>query len=173
MFDSSIREDEHGAWVMISMQEMIYGTTIGAMRQYVSAKDGRKPAHGFDKTDQSPLGVHVDGAVAELAVAKVLGKYYDGTLNTFKKADIGTKVQVRHTVKHNYKLIIRPNDDPDHVFILVTGEAPELCVRGWSYGRDVMKDEYKQDPNNRNSPAWFVPQNALRKVVKTSNEQGK
>lgn len=167
MFDSVIREDGDVYWVTLSLQEMVQGATVGAMRRHAAEMDNRRPAHEFDDDKDSAFGIHVDGAVAEIAAAKVLDRYFEGRVNNFKSADIGKIVQVRHTISHKNCLLFRPNgktpDDPNHVFILVTGSAPKLCVRGWLWGHECQKLGDKRAPNGR-PPAWFVAQEHLRKV---------
>jgi len=102
----------------------------------------------------------IEGAGAELAVCKNRKLYCPFGINTFKNADIGKILQVRHTERENGRLIVRPNDNPNHTYILVIGKMPNFKMIGWIKGKDAMVDEYKDNPN-RGKPCWMVPQKDL------------
>lgn len=105
-----------------------------------------------------------DGACAEMAVAKFLGTYWSGSVNSFKLPDL-RNVQVRHTSRSSGRLIVRQNDSDLDVYVLVTGTAPTFRVHGGIRGRDAKRDEWLSDPNGR-GPAWFVPPEALGDLTK-------
>ena len=133
---------------------------VGLNRQLSSMRKGRRDAHGFDGTGWSE---HIEGACGELAVSKHLGRYWDGSIDTFKNADLGEKIQVRTSHNHSYKLLVRPNDDDNHAYVLVTGRCPNYRIWGYIIGRDAKIDEYIDAPLGR-PPAYFVPKEKLRDV---------
>lgn len=157
----SMRQDGRHVWVELSLAEMLHGTTTGTIRHFESAKDGRKPSHKFEESNVDPLCAHIQGAIGEIVVAKARNLYFMPTVNTFKGADIGANVQVRLRTKHEWQMIIRDDDDPEHIFVHVTGTGPTYCIRGWAYAKDVMKPEYRQNYGNR-VESWFVPEEALK-----------
>lgn len=157
--------DDKGVWVKLSLTELLNGVMVGAVRHFEAEKDNRKPKRSLDTNRHSPLGIHIEGACGEIAAAKALGRYFSGSYNTFKAADLGEKLQVRTRSSHDYELIVRNDDNPDHAFVLVTGTAPTYCVRGWAYARDVMRQEYMANHGGIN-PAYFVPAKALKPVRK-------
>lgn len=108
---------------------------------------------------------HVEGASAELALAKALGIYWDGSVNTFKRSDIGINIQVRSTTRPDGKLIIRPKDNPDDFYVLIRGKVPTFDIMGHIQGCKAMIDSYQFNPG-AHSPAWFVPAEALRKNIR-------
>ena len=148
-------------WVTLSLAEMLHGTNLGVIRMYESHNHGGKHKHGFYNSNLDPLCMNVQGAIGEIVVAKVRNLYFMPTVNTFKAADIGSNVQVRLRTKHEWQMIVRDDDDPDHIFVHVTGSGPVYCIRGWAYGKDVMKPEYRQNHGNR-IESWFVPEEALK-----------
>ena len=81
------------------------------------------------------------GACGEVAVAKAMGRYWGGSVNTFKS--IGDLVsvgwEIRTRAEHSYDLIIRDDDQDDRVFVLVTGKAPNYVVRGWIKAGDAKE----------------------------------
>lgn len=148
-------------WVTLSLAEMLHGTNLGVIRMYESHNHGGRHKHGFYNSNLDPLCINVQGAIGEIVVAKARNLYFMPTVNTFKAADIGNNVQVRLRTKHEWQMIVRDDDDPDHIFVHVTGSGPMYCIRGWAYGKDVMKPEYRQNHGNR-IESWFVPEEALK-----------
>lgn len=156
--------DEKGVWVRLSLTELLNGVIVGAVRHFEAEKSNRSPKHGFDAKRDSAIGIHIEGACGEIAVAKAVGRYFSGSFNTFKAADLGENVQVRTRSSHDYELIVRNDDNPNHVYVLVTGTAPTYCIRGWAYARDVMKPDYLANHGGRHE-AYFVPPNALNSML--------
>lgn len=108
--------------------------------------------------------IHVLGALGECAFAKATGRYWSGGVNTFKgEPDLMGGVEVRTRSKHEYDLIVRPDDSDDGLFVLVTGGPKDFVVHGWMRGADAKQDQYLANHGNH-SPAYFVPKSALRPV---------
>ena len=154
--------------VELSPSEAFMAAAVGSFRQAESSYFNRKLTHGVS-ADADILSLHILGAAGELAVAKVLGRYWGGDVGSFKKADLGQSVQVRTRSKHEYDLIVRADDNPDDVYVLVTGTPTRLRVHGWIRGTDARRDEWIQTHGNR-PPAWFVPQSALRPLKKGASK---
>lgn len=146
--------------VSLTPAELMLAATTGALRQAESMLHGRREARGAGE-HQDGLYKHVLGACGEIAVARVLGRYWGGDVCTFTRADIGTSVQVKMRSRHDWDLIVRPDDDDAKVFVLVTGMPTDICVHGWCYGRDAKRPEYLA-PHGGRPEAYFVPQAALR-----------
>lgn len=147
--------------VTLTNREMAMGADCGVMRNIAAMVDNRENAYGFD--EEYGWNAHIEGACGEIAAAKVLGRFWSPTVNTFKAPDIGANIQARTRSRHDYELIIRPKDNPDNLFVLVTGIAPNFTVRGYHVGREAKRDEWKHDHGAR-PPAWFVPQDCLRPI---------
>ena len=151
--------------VQLNEHEWDYGLHLGCVQQKESVKRNlRKDAHGLEE-DADCLGLNTEGLLAEIAACKGLGIYYEPRINNHKKkADVGKNYEIRSTPNHNYKLIIRPDDNPQRYYILITGEAPNYRLHGYIKGSDAMKhDEWREDPNDR-PEAWFVPKRYLRPI---------
>lgn len=155
-------------WIKLSLSEMIHGATIGAIRHYEAEQANRKMSSSFSKTDKDPMVSHVQGAIGEMVVAKALGRYFNPTVNSFKDADLGHDIQVRLRVRHDADMGHNDNDNPDHLYVLVTGRGPDYCVHGWELGRNVRVPKYRQNLSSLGS-LWFVPQNALRPIQSLIN----
>lgn len=143
--------------VTLSWSEAAMAIEVGCMRQVASLKAGRQDAHGMDKEGWSE---HIEGACGELALAKHLGVYWDGAVDTFGREDLPGGIQVKTRSQHHYDLLVRLGDRDDHRFVLVTGRCPNYTVRGWILGRDAKRPEYLKDYANR-APAYFVPKEKL------------
>lgn len=141
--------------------ELEMAALVGVRRQ-IEALTRRLPdQHGYDGADG--WTVHIEGACGEVAVAKVLKRYWNGSVNSFKTGgDVG-EVQVRTRSKHCYDLIVRAGDRDDDVFILVTGTAPIFRVHGWIYGWDAKRPEFVQTYGNRPG-AYFVKSEHLNPI---------
>ena len=138
------------------------GGIIGLQRQIESFRKNLTPKLGYWSWHS-----HIEGALAELAVAKALNTYWSGSVNTFGAADIGTDIQVRLRKQRADEpppdLIVRPADNPDCVYVLVVGESPNFTVVGWISGAAAKQECYKQNYGGRGE-AYFVPQYSLNSI---------
>jgi len=142
--------------------ECAMARTIGAWENTRRNSAGYVPKDFFD-TD-------VKAAGAEMAVAKGLGKYWDGSVGRYKKeADIGKDIEVRMTSMRTPKLIIRPNDSshPERKYVLVNdmcqvGQKFRYELMGWMQCSHAMQEKFLTDNGNGRPPAWFVPVGELR-----------
>lgn len=144
--------------IELSWSEVSHAAWIGACRRIVALRRGRSEPAGAAR---DPWTIDIEGACAEMAVAKVQDRYWFALADRTSTlpGDAGT-LQVRHTPRADGKLIIRPADSPGAVFVLVTGTAPRFTIAGSIKCADARRDEWWQAPNDRPG-AWFVPQSAL------------
>jgi hypothetical protein len=144
--------------IKLTMEEMMMVTVVAGMRRSESKLNNRKDSHGFN--GDGAWDIEIEGCAAEMAYCKLRNQYWSGSVCSFKGADCGDNVQIRHTVRDNGSLIIREGDNDDHYYVLVTGRAPNLKVIGWIKGANAKKEEYKKSPNGR-EPAFFIHQSNL------------
>jgi len=100
---------------------------------------------------------------AEMVVARYLGiKDFEPGVNTFKReADVGHRIEVKHTSWRDGHLIIKPSDRDHDIAILVVGESPNYSIIGW-LPVDVAKTaRFKSDQSN----SWWVSQINLRPMA--------
>jgi hypothetical protein len=105
------------------------------------------------------------GFAAEIVVAEVLGvpwRYPDPY--TRHDGDLVDGTEVRSTRYPRGALLLRPEDDPERAYVLVTGRPPKFVVRGWILGRDGMRCE-RWWPRAPQRPCWRVPQEHLCDVA--------
>lgn len=154
--------------VTLNSYELAQAGTTGLLRNIAALKRGYK-----NKNETANWQNHVEGACGEVAVAKLLGKYWGGSVNTFKEGgDLdATGWEVRTRSSHHYDLIIRKDDADDRVFILVTGNAPNYQVHGWILAADGKQPKWLKDYGGHGD-AYFVPKDALRGLGDLNEHKG-
>ena len=141
--------------------------TVGIRRHAIALSRSYSNRNNEPQTYQ--WNPHVLGACGECAFAKASGLYWSGGLNTFHGRGGDVKhIEVRTRSRMNYDLIIRDDDDPKKPYVLVLAPPsprPVFHVAGWIYGEEARRFP-KKNYGNKGKPAWFVPQEALRPVVR-------
>ena len=94
-----------------------------------------------------------------------MGKYWGGSVNTFKKGgDIdSTEWEVRTRSKEGYDLILRDDDPKDRIYFLVVGVCPNYEIKGWIKGGEGMKSSFANNYGDFGK-AYFVPEGSLNKI---------
>lgn len=149
------------AEISLTPAELACASTVAALRHYSATLRGARDGHGLKR--QLDASCHYDGACAEVAAAKALGIYWPASVNSYKDADLAPDWQVRGRSRHDYELIVRPDDADEHRYVLVTGVAPKLVVRGWMWGREAKREEWLKGHGGRPA-AYFVPTEVLRRL---------
>ena len=153
-------EEPPGVWVKLSYSELLVGALVGSLRHAEALVRGREDQDGFEGDG---WGVHIEGALAEMAAARAINRYWDASVNRFKdptRGDVGP-YEVRRRSRQDYDVLIRPRDADAKVHIAVFGSAPNFRVAGWLFGHEAKRDEWLK-PHAGRKPAWFMPQSELR-----------
>jgi hypothetical protein len=144
--------------IELSTAELMIAASVGAMRRVSSLKrrmdTDRHAPHSSWATD-------IDGAAAEQAVSKHLGRYWGGHIYNFNGDDVSGGIQVRSTSYHDGCLIIRESDADNSIFVLVVASAPSYTIIGWIKASDAKKAKYFRQGNGAGSDAWWVKQSDL------------
>ena len=153
--------------VKLSADEMYQAAIIGAQRR-ITCMFGRNADKRQKDRRNNNWTIDIEACGAEIAVAKLLNKYWiGGSFDGQQKYDVANK-QVRHTPHDNGVIYIYPRDDPSHEYILVTGIAPDFKIIGSILGKTVQNLGYTHDwwlyPKAKLIPSWWVPQSALMKL---------
>ena len=147
----------HSVSVTLCPKEMMVAGLNGQMRQVENVrKKYRPPTMGCGHFKDWQL--HVEGALAEWAVAKHLGVYPSGF--EFGSGDLG-HYEVRSSPNPKTLMYMKPTDKDDHIFIRVTGVNGDYQIHGWITGKDG-KQFPKEDKYNNDRPAIWVPYAALK-----------
>ncbi len=165
----------HKPLVDLKWYEVEMAAQVGIKRMCSSMALDLKDAHGLDftKSKLSPVDMAVNSACGELAVAKYLGLFWDGSIDKHghlkNEPDIGP-YQVRTRVfrySHSIKepeLIFRDTDSPEQIFILAFGYLFAFRIMGWIKGIEAKGLGCREDRGNRNAPAWFVGWRQLKEI---------
>lgn len=148
--------------IVLSESELYMAAQVGLRRQFEAMVAGLPDRHGHTGPGWN---LHIEGACGEVAAARALQRFWGGDTNTFKKPDLGTKIQVRTRsgIGPRTDLIVRSNDSDDDAFVLVIGQAPNFEVVGWIYGDDAKKERWAHEHGGREL-AYFVPREELNPI---------
>lgn len=150
--------------VTITLGEFAACVSLGMRRMAMSGDTNLNAAKTYDRDFMERLDNETIGACGEMALCKSQGAFWTPSVNTFHAvADVGANVEVRTTRRSDGCLIIRDNDPPDRWYVLVTGEPPNMDIRGLIRGDRARQPQWMANPNGYR-PAWFVPQEALQRL---------
>lgn len=145
-------------YTTISPDEFSLCVQVANARQVSSLKKKGKDSVNKKNNWVEELDKHIMGCIGELAVAKVIGVTWTGSVDTFKtESDLSGNIQVRHRSNPVWSLIVRTNDSDDDIFVLSRGMPPgAIEVAGWMKGKDAKRDEWLSDPGGYGRPSYFV-----------------
>jgi hypothetical protein len=144
--------------ITLSKVEIEIARLIGTYRSNESLKEG------LLNRRESGLAFDIQNIAAKIVYAKYRDLYFDPSIDNFHGPDFKSNVKIRHTVYDTGKLIIRPQDDLNYYYVLITGKLPTFKIRGFIYGADAVRSEWHQDPQNKEGikgECWMVSQEAL------------
>lgn len=155
---------DSGQTVVIKLAEyqISMACHIAVMRRVQNMINKVPPKYGATNSNGS-WELDMLSCQAELAVAKYLNLYWDGSVGDYDAPDVGGCVEVRCRRRIDYELIMYKKDKSHLPFVLVFGQAnsPEFLLKGWAFGYEGKLDEYWRDPAV-GRPAYFVPHEVLR-----------
>lgn len=135
-----------------------------AVRMATSNVAGWNHASTYKRTWLERTNEEIVGMCGEMAAAIALNVFWWPSVNTFHaESDLPNGIEVRSTIKRGHKLIVRPNDPDDRIYVLVVGDPPTMTVVGWMVGADAKQDRFSFNPDDIR-PAWFVPQSDLNPI---------
>ena len=147
--------------IRLTWDEMWHGIHVGCARRMAVLKRGGRDRFGANP-ELIAWKADIEGACAELAVAKALGVEWPASVDQGSDPDIWSDIEVRRT---NPSLILRPNDHKDRRYVWVKGWAPAYEIGGWIKAGDGMRDEWLTDFGKSNRPKCFcVPRERLCKI---------
>lgn len=153
----------HAVKVELAKYEMSMAAGVAMRRQIDAVYAGRVDTVNT-KSFSEGMSAHLLGSIGELSVAKALGIYWSGGVNTFRnEADIAHDVEVRHRSSHSWDLIIRTEDLDKKYYVLSTGDGPGIIVHGYIQGL-LAKDVRWVRTYGGKRPAYFVPSDELRDI---------
>ena len=142
----------------LSWHELMAGAQAGCFRHVEDIIKERKDRYGARRNVEG-WKIDIQGALCELALAKVLGLYWAGK-GVLGAPDVGEH-QARSITKSHHSLLLHPDDDDNRRYYLVHYSAPRFAVIGFILGKDGKQKKWWADPKHEERWAYFVPQSAL------------
>lgn len=144
--------------VELTWAEIALAGEVGILRRITSWAKGS--TERFDPDYGDVWGREINGACAELAVAKKLGLYWGGMWRrtSFSLPDVGV-LEVKHCDRSNGCLIVQREAPDETLYVLVTGVPPALTIRGYRRAGEAKLEQWWRADVPK--PAYFVPQREL------------
>lgn len=160
--------------VHLRLSEVMLAAHAGVLRRVSALQRQREDAYGAG--DMGVWDLDVEGACGEFAVAKYLGIFWNGTIDSIKDCDVG-RYEVRTSKVKSAHLCLRPTDKPEAKYVLVVGLAPRYALCGWAYGKEIMVDRYfdaegSRCKNKAATPMFWCPQSDLRPMETLAERDG-
>lgn len=148
--------------VTLESHEILAGCQCGLVRQVESMKQGSRDSrkNKQDRPVMECLMIHLIGACAEVAVAKLVNRFWRAGVGNYQDPDVGHNTEVRCTDKSHGNLLVRPKAEPARRYFLVRGTIPEFTIIGWIWARDAKQPKWLKDPNE-DGPVYIVPAEEL------------
>jgi hypothetical protein len=149
--------------IQLTSPEIYIASQIGVMRNVAShQRNLPRGNRDAEANNDHQWETDINGALAELAVAKAYGVYWNPSVNVGKAADVGV-IQVRSNTRKNGHLIIRKSDKDHEPFMLVICQNPVFHIVGWMIAGEAKRDEFYRPADKFGVEAWWVDQASLNK----------
>jgi hypothetical protein len=144
--------------IQLTPAEMMLAAVAGVMRRLNNLTRRRTPGHGAGYANAWQKDV--EGALAEMAVAKALRLYWNGAIASGPlPADVGA-FQVRSTPHEQGHLLLHDTDADGDRFLLLIGRDGRYRLAGWITGAQGKQDRFWREPE-KGRACYCVPQEAL------------
>jgi hypothetical protein len=138
--------------VRLEGYEVEVAVLVGSSRNKSALKKESRDVYSCDPV--MSWGQHVEAAGAEMAVAKYLGLYWDGSVDTYRSGsgDLPyTNIDVKHSKDGKWK--VKERDEGE--LILVKGTMPDYIIDAYCFTEEIK--ETTSPMNIGESKLWFVP----------------
>ena len=148
--------------IRLTYGQMTMAAHIGVAKNASNILKNVEPKYGASK-DEDTWEKNINGACAEVAVARYTNLFWCGTLNEFGAPDVGGLIDVRAITNARHKLILHDSDGDDVPFVSVLCKPPVFTLRGWIFAKEgKIREKYWRDDDGVDSPAYFVSSDILR-----------
>jgi hypothetical protein len=146
--------------VSLTWPEILQAASVGVMRRVNAVRNRREEPYG--ERPKASWTDDINGAIAELAVAKHFNVFWSGTVGRVDLPDVG-RLQVRSKLQDDHRLVVRANDGDDEPVISVLVDLPICRICGWMIAKDAKRHEWLlSDPSKPDR--YFVPNAELRAI---------
>jgi hypothetical protein len=156
--------------VTLTPDECEHAIRVGRARHAEHESAGRRDAKVDARAGER---VHIQGALAEKAVAVALKLDWDGEFKRLDEweewrkhgGDVGGGLEVKATDRLAGSLLLQKHNESDNAFVLVLtlrSAYPTMFLVGWKFGEEIRQDIFWDRDMPR--PCWRVAQTSLRAV---------
>ena len=128
--------------VDLSWPEVMQAINVGVMRRVYAVKARKVGVYGA--REASAWDNDINGAIAEMACAKWANVFWSGTVGVTTLPDVG-RWQVRSKLAAGERLVIRPDDADDEIFVSALVQIPNVTLCGWMLGRNAKRKEWLKE----------------------------
>lgn len=154
--------------VMLTGDEVEIATLVGKARNRRAEALGRDPNYsGLNERIEDGMPqdlLHIHGHGGEIAGGKALGIYVSSQGQLYEQDDDIGGIAARCRTQHWMDLYLKPDDNPNPPWLLITGTLPgPYVLRGWIWGRDATNLKFFQTANNTFPliDSFIIPQHHL------------
>lgn len=133
--------------------EMMMAGTIALRRNITARRKGFRTFNGLG------WDTHIEGALAEIAVAKMLNLWIDPGLDKFGAADVG-EWHVRSS-RHAKAHLRIEQYEKEGKYLLALGEFDSWRIAGWMDAEEARNEKYLKQMRPDRDPAYWVPAEEL------------
>lgn len=152
--------------VTLTLMEQRLAKALARWRQDTQRENGVTDRRVSEKHE---VDIDLEGAGAELALARVLNVYPDLD-NTPSEEDLvtrdGRRVDVKATRYSSGRLLAVPwkRGHPADVYVLMVGKFPTYRIAGWIPREELFQDANLQDFGSGKVKGYALPQEKLRPI---------
>lgn len=151
--------------VRLTWPEIILAASIGTMRRINAVRKSREEP--FGERPKASWNDDINGALAEMALAKHQNIFWSGTVGRVDLPDVGP-LQVRSKTEPDHRLVVTARDKDEDIFVSILVDLPMCRLCGWMRGRDAKRAEWiVPDPNK--PIRHFVPNRLLEPMDTLGN----
>lgn len=139
------REPSNGRRIKLEWYEQVTAGVIGVLRRVESLRHGlthNPPRPELEEKYGHLMARDIEAAGAEVAAARMIGRYWYAGVNQWDQCDVWPDVEVRWTEYKGGRLLLQKKDKPDSPYVLVVGKFPDYEIVGWIRGRDGQREDW-------------------------------
>jgi len=140
-------------------EECFTAVCVGGRRELKAVLNLHRDRVRWRKPREFGFTQHIEGAAAEMAVAKRLNLFWSGLpLENWTKPDVGFEfeVKLRTNWEQDKDMGLKGTDPDDKTYVLVHGKIPSFWLIGWCFGYEF--------PRSQPSDFIWVPPSKLHKM---------
>ncbi len=154
--------------VTLTWPEIMLAINAGIMRRVHAIRSGKAGVYGARKA--SAWDNDINGAIAEMGCAKWANVFWSGTVGMTTLPDVG-EWQVRSKLVAGDRMVVRPDDPDDSIFISVLVDPPDVTLCGWMAGIYAKQEKWLREYPPK-PPMYFVDESSLRPMENLWDGQG-